>query len=220
MRMSACKMQRRVCSGLPDQASLEMVVDGATLTRILGTDAEPLLARLADQCSGVVVCRASPSQKAAIVRLMKVFQAERLRPVRPPPACCPLCPLDSGGVAVPTPQALAHASCTGSCAWSSVCKPGRHSSRARLPLSMSQGALYHHRLAHAVQAPTNQSGQHCLSLSLALEHLCAHACRASRPAAGSRAAPRRQAPWCGACARRGTWASACWRSGTAPTTSP
>ena len=64
-----------------------MVVDGATLSRILGTDAEPLLARLADQCSGVVVCRASPSQKAAIVRLMKVFQANRLRPVSPPRFC-------------------------------------------------------------------------------------------------------------------------------------
>ena len=82
------------------QALPEMVVDGATLSRILGTAAEPLLARLADQCSGVVVCRASPSQKAAIVRLMKVFQAERLRPVSPPslpPACSPHIPTTGWG---------------------------------------------------------------------------------------------------------------------------
>ena len=48
-----------------------MVVDGRTLSRILGTDSEPLLAQLAHGCRGVVVCRASPSQKAAIVLMMK-----------------------------------------------------------------------------------------------------------------------------------------------------
>lgn len=62
-------------------ATPEMVVDGRTLSRILGTDAEPLLAELANQCSGVVVCRASPSQKAAIVRMMKAFQAQQLSKV-------------------------------------------------------------------------------------------------------------------------------------------
>ena len=63
----------------PDQALRpEMVVDGRTLSRVLGTPAEPLLARLADRCSGVVVCRASPSQKAAIVRMMRAFQAQRM----------------------------------------------------------------------------------------------------------------------------------------------
>ena len=58
--------------------SPEMVVDGRTLSRILGTDFEPLLAELANMCSGVVVCRASPSQKATIVRMMKRFQVAQL----------------------------------------------------------------------------------------------------------------------------------------------
>ena len=48
----------------------EMVIDGPTLSRVLGTPAEGRLAALASRCSGVVVCRASPAQKAAIVRLM------------------------------------------------------------------------------------------------------------------------------------------------------
>ena len=56
----------------------EMVVDGRTLNRILGTASEPLLAELANMCSGVVVCRASPSQKATIVRMMKRFQTAEL----------------------------------------------------------------------------------------------------------------------------------------------
>lgn len=60
-----------------------MVVDGRTLSRILGTNSEPLLAQLAHGCSGVVVCRASPSQKAAIVLMMKHFQAQQLSAVRP-----------------------------------------------------------------------------------------------------------------------------------------
>ena len=55
-----------------------MVVDGRTLNRILGTPSEPLLAELANMCSGVVVCRASPSQKATIVRMMKRFQTAQL----------------------------------------------------------------------------------------------------------------------------------------------
>ncbi|KAK9836118.1 hypothetical protein WJX81_002623 [Elliptochloris bilobata] len=49
---------------------VEMVIDGPTLSRVLGTPAEGRLAALAARCSGVVVCRASPAQKAAIVRLM------------------------------------------------------------------------------------------------------------------------------------------------------
>lgn len=65
-----------------------MVVDGRTLSRILGTDAEELLAELANRCSGVVVCRASPSQKAAIVRMMKCFQAQQMHPVRLHPSLC------------------------------------------------------------------------------------------------------------------------------------
>ena len=55
-----------------------MVVDGRTLSCILGTDSEPLLAELANMCSGVVVCRASPSQKATIVRMMKRLQVAQL----------------------------------------------------------------------------------------------------------------------------------------------
>ena len=49
----------------------ELVIDGQTLTHILGTNLEPLLAELGSYCSGVVVCRASPSQKACIVKLMR-----------------------------------------------------------------------------------------------------------------------------------------------------
>ena len=70
--------------GLQAGATAEMVVDGRTLSRILGTDAEELLAELAHGCSGVVVCRASPSQKAAIIHMMKRFQAQQLSDVRPP----------------------------------------------------------------------------------------------------------------------------------------
>ena len=58
--------------------SPEMVVDGRTLSRILGPDSEALLAELANMCSGVVVCRASPSQKATIVRMMKRLQVAQL----------------------------------------------------------------------------------------------------------------------------------------------
>jgi len=47
-----------------------MVVDGRTLGRVLGSPGEDALAELASLCAGVVVCRASPAQKAAIVRMM------------------------------------------------------------------------------------------------------------------------------------------------------
>jgi phospholipid-translocating ATPase/phospholipid-transporting ATPase len=47
------------------------VVDGHTLSHILGTNLEPLLAELGTYCRSVCVCRASPSQKACIVKLMK-----------------------------------------------------------------------------------------------------------------------------------------------------
>ena len=70
----------------PDQQGdgAEMVIDGPTLSRVLGTPGEGRLAALASRCSGVVVCRASPAQKAAIVRLMarhELFgeQVRRLR---------------------------------------------------------------------------------------------------------------------------------------------
>lgn len=64
-----------------------MVVDGRTLNRILGTASEPLLAELANMCSGVVVCRASPSQKATIVRMMKRFQTAQLAGTVSPRLC-------------------------------------------------------------------------------------------------------------------------------------
>ena len=72
--MSSEKCQLHVSQG----HSPEMVVDGRTLSRILGTEHESLLAQLAYACSGVVVCRASPSQKATIVRMMKRFQTAQL----------------------------------------------------------------------------------------------------------------------------------------------
>ncbi|BDA48078.1 probable phospholipid-transporting ATPase 7 [Coccomyxa sp. Obi] len=74
-RLEEALQHCRECHAASAGAAAEMVVDGRTLSRILGTDAEPLLAELANCCSGVVVCRASPSQKAAIVHMMKRFQA-------------------------------------------------------------------------------------------------------------------------------------------------
>jgi len=52
----------------------ELVIDGRTLTHIIGTDLEPVLARLGSHCASVVVCRASPSQKASIVRVMREYE--------------------------------------------------------------------------------------------------------------------------------------------------
>ena len=49
----------------------ELVIDGRTLSRVLGTPAEALLAELAVRCAAVIVCRASPSQKAGIVVMMR-----------------------------------------------------------------------------------------------------------------------------------------------------
>lgn len=55
----------------PGPKTHELVVDGHTLSHILGTNLEPLLAELGTYCRSVCVCRASPSQKACIVKLMK-----------------------------------------------------------------------------------------------------------------------------------------------------
>lgn len=41
---------------------------------ILGTPAEQRLAAIAAGCASVVVCRASPSQKAAVVRMMMQYE--------------------------------------------------------------------------------------------------------------------------------------------------
>ena len=64
----------------------EMVIDGGTLAGILGEGPdEMLLASMLVRCSGVVVCRASPSQKAGIVGMMKRYHA--LKEVSPVPPC-------------------------------------------------------------------------------------------------------------------------------------
>eukprot|EP00210_Caulerpa_lentillifera_P001750 g1680.t1 len=49
---------------------VELVVDGPSLIHILGNDLETQLAEIGASCSGVVICRSSPSQKAAIVKIM------------------------------------------------------------------------------------------------------------------------------------------------------
>ena len=55
---------------------LEMVIDGMTLSKVLGdSNREMMLASLIVNCSGVIVCRASPAQKAAIVLMMKQYHA-------------------------------------------------------------------------------------------------------------------------------------------------
>ena len=53
----------------------ELVVDGKTLTHVLGNKAaEARLAHLGSKCTAVVVCRASPSQKANIVTMMRDYE--------------------------------------------------------------------------------------------------------------------------------------------------
>ncbi|KAK9828339.1 hypothetical protein WJX74_009865 [Apatococcus lobatus] len=66
-------VRRSSRTGMPELAC-ELVIDGKTLSHVLGTPAEAKLAELASGCAAVVVCRASPSQKAAIVRRMKRFR--------------------------------------------------------------------------------------------------------------------------------------------------
>jgi hypothetical protein len=65
----------QVCAIPSDWQKAELAVDGPTLTFILGDDAmQHKLAVLAAHCSGVVVSRSSPSQKAAIVRMMTNYE--------------------------------------------------------------------------------------------------------------------------------------------------
>lgn len=55
----------------------QLVVDGKTLTHLLGKpEAEALLAELGSKCTAVVVCRASPSQKANIVTMMRQYELD------------------------------------------------------------------------------------------------------------------------------------------------
>ena len=67
----------RVADGptLPTGAPLELVVDGATLSHMLGTHLETRLAAVGAACAAVVVCRSSPSQKAAIVTMTRTHEA-------------------------------------------------------------------------------------------------------------------------------------------------
>ncbi|KFM22669.1 putative phospholipid-transporting ATPase IA [Auxenochlorella protothecoides] len=61
----------------------EMAVDGHTLNYILVDEAlSSKLALLAAHCSGVVVSRSSPSQKAGVVRLMTAYEMERVTGTR------------------------------------------------------------------------------------------------------------------------------------------
>ena len=48
-----------------------------TLTSSAGRDTEAALAELGSHCAAVVICRASPSQKAAIVHMMDEFELRR-----------------------------------------------------------------------------------------------------------------------------------------------
>lgn len=59
---------------VPVAHSGELVIDGKTLEHVLGSPLEPVLAQLGAQCGSVVICRASPSQKAAIVRMMAEYE--------------------------------------------------------------------------------------------------------------------------------------------------
>ena len=74
VRTETVKGDHSKASTRPD-GNLELVIDGRTLQHILGTDLEPRLAELGSRCGAVVVCRASPSQKASIVKMMKRYEA-------------------------------------------------------------------------------------------------------------------------------------------------
>jgi magnesium-transporting ATPase (P-type) len=64
------------------EKGLELVIDGMTLARVLGRrEDEMLLASMVIRCTGVVVCRATPAQKARIVEMMKRYHA--LKEVHP-----------------------------------------------------------------------------------------------------------------------------------------
>lgn len=57
----------------------ELVIDGGTLGHILGTEMEQELAAVGAQCGSVVICRSSPSQKAAVVRMMSEYEMRQVR---------------------------------------------------------------------------------------------------------------------------------------------
>eukprot|EP00210_Caulerpa_lentillifera_P001725 g1657.t1 len=55
---------------MSSNSHLELVVDGSCLIHILGNPLEMELAEIGASCSGVVICRCSPCQKADIVKIM------------------------------------------------------------------------------------------------------------------------------------------------------
>ena len=56
----------------------ELVIDGGTLDHVLGgkgaDSLEAALAAVCARCGAVVICRSSPSQKAAVVRMMSEYE--------------------------------------------------------------------------------------------------------------------------------------------------
>ncbi len=66
----------------------ELVIDGGTLSHILGTEMEQELAKVGAQCGSVVICRSSPSQKAAIVHMMSEYEMSQVRAIRRCPSDC------------------------------------------------------------------------------------------------------------------------------------
>ncbi|QDZ20134.1 phospholipid-translocating P-type ATPase [Chloropicon primus] len=70
-----CGQSKYYTSGYLDASSRkEFVIDGPTLDHVLGTETEKVFAELASRCASVVICRASPAQKSAVVRVMKEYQ--------------------------------------------------------------------------------------------------------------------------------------------------
>ena len=60
----------------------ELVIDGGTLDHVLGPKGKGLEKVLADvcaRCGAVVICRSSPSQKAAVVRMMSEYEMSQAR---------------------------------------------------------------------------------------------------------------------------------------------
>ncbi len=59
----------------------ELVIDGGTLDHVLGPKnrLEAALAAVCARCGAVVICRSSPSQKAAVVRMMAEYEMSQAR---------------------------------------------------------------------------------------------------------------------------------------------
>lgn len=77
--------QPRFCLDSPDNG-LQVLVDCLTLSSFTfcyvsfpGKSLEGQLAQLGSKCTGVVICRSSPSQKAAVVRIMREFELKQVQ---------------------------------------------------------------------------------------------------------------------------------------------